>query len=78
MLGCLHGEVTRRQAQLCRRHDPEDHQGLDTVAQIPTPAQDDHPTANSCQGPTSKKVMKYDNVAVRVQSCVCPVGTLNS
>ena len=47
LLGGIHGEITCRQAQSLRGHDPEDHQGLDAMAQIPTSAEGHHPAASS-------------------------------
>ena len=49
LLGGIHGEIACRQAQSLRGHDPEDHQGLDAVAQIPTPPQGHHSATSSCQ-----------------------------
>lgn len=52
-LGGVHGEAACRQAQPVRHHDPKDHQGMDAVAQISTPAHGYHLASDSCQRLTS-------------------------
>ena len=37
----------------------KDHQGVDAVAQIPTPPQGHCPAAGSCQRPVSSKVISF-------------------
>ena len=59
LLGGIHGEAACRQAQPCWHHDSEDHQGVDAVAQIPTPPQGHCPAAGSCQRPASSKVISF-------------------